>query len=283
MKSNSKFPKKSTVKSPFVAPVKKILRAHNLFSVCESAHCPNIGECFKKKTATFLIMGSVCTRNCRFCNIGETKNPQPLDQNEPQNLAEAVSELSLRYVVVTSVTRDDLPDGGANHFAKVIQAIRNKDKNIKIEVLTPDFKGNKEALKIVADAKPDVFNHNVETVERLYSLARPQANYKQSLEVLKYMKTLGMITKSGIMTGLGETKEEIIKLLEDVVKTGCDIMTIGQYFRPSKEHLPVEKNYLEEEFEELKQIGLNLGFKEVYAGRFVRSSFNASEIYNNVK
>jgi len=151
LKSN-KFPKKSTIKSPFVAPVKKILRSHHLFSVCESAHCPNIGECFRKKTATFLIMGSVCTRNCRFCNIGETKNPQPLDKKEPQNLADAVFELGLRYVVVTSVTRDDLPDGGANHFVKVIKAIREKDKNIKIEVLTPDFKGNKEALQMEAEA-----------------------------------------------------------------------------------------------------------------------------------
>ena len=282
MKSN-KFPKKSTIKSPFVAPVKKILRSHHLFSVCESAHCPNIGECFRKKTATFLIMGSVCTRNCRFCNIGETKNPQPLDKKEPQNLADAVFELGLRYVVVTSVTRDDLPDGGANHFVKVIKAIREKDKNIKIEVLTPDFKGNKEALQMVAKAKPNVFNHNVETIKRLYATARPQANYEQSLEVLRYMKSLGMITKSGIMLGLGETKNEIINLLEDVAKTGCDIMTIGQYFRPSKDHLPVKKDYTEEEFDELKKIGFKLGFKEVYSGRFVRSSFNANEIYNNVK
>ncbi len=271
--------KKSTIKSPYIAPVKRILRKHHLHSVCESAHCPNIGDCFKKKTATFLILGDTCTRNCRFCNIGTTTAPLPPDRDEPQRLADAVAELGLTYVVITSVTRDDLPDGGAQHFANVIKELRKRSPHSLIEVLTPDFQGNKKALATVANERPDVFNHNVETVPRLYASARPQADYHQSLAVLEEMKiTHSLVTKSGVMTGLGETMDEIKAVMRDLRDVSCDILTIGQYFRPSPEHLPVEKNYTEQEFTELREYGLSLGFLEVYAGRFVRSSFNAGEI-----
>ena len=271
--------KKSTIKSPFVAPVKRILRAHGLHSVCESAHCPNIGDCFKKGTATFLILGNTCTRNCRFCNIGTTTSPLPPDPQEPEQLAAAVAELQLKYVVVTSVTRDDLPDGGAGHFAEVIRQLRAKHSSILVEVLTPDFQGNEQALAVVAAERPDVFNHNVETVPRLYDAVRPQADYRQSLEVLRVMKQRHhLVTKSGLMTGLGETIDEIKAVMRDLRDVSCDILTIGQYFRPSPDHVPVEKDYTADEFEQLRHYGLSIGFLEVYAGRFVRSSFNASEI-----
>ena len=271
--------KKSTIKSPFVAPVTKILRKHGLHSVCESAHCPNIGDCFKNGTATFLILGVTCTRNCRFCNISTEQNPLPPDPKEPAQLADAVAELGLSYVVVTSVTRDDLPDGGAQHFSNVIAELRVKNPFVLVEVLTPDFQNNPLSLEIVGKAVPDVFNHNVETVPRLYSKVRPEADYQQSLTVLRTMKEkYKLITKSGIMTGVGETMDEMKQLMRDVRAVKCDIFTIGQYFRPSHEHLPVEKDYTEEEFEELREYGLSIGFSEVHAGRFVRSSFNAHEI-----
>lgn len=282
MSRQSNFEKKSTVKSPFVAPVKKILRKYCLSSVCEAAHCPNIGECFKKKTATFLIMGNRCTRNCRFCNIEETKEPFTLDSNEPANVARAVHELGLRYVVITSVTRDDLLDGGAEHFAKVVKELRNSENPPLIEILTPDFKGNEKAFDIIVEAAPDVFNHNVETVERLYSAVRPQADYVQSLNMLKYMKEKGLTTKSGIMTGLGETFDEIKKVIDDIAAQNCDILTVGQYFKPSKQHAELVKEYTEEEFEEIKNYALKTGIKDVYAGRFVRSSFNAMELYETI-
>ena len=275
--------KKSTIKSPFVAPVKKILRKYHLHSVCESAHCPNIGECFKKKTATFLILGTQCTRNCRFCNIEHSKKLLPPDTDEPSNLAKAVSELGLSYVVITTVTRDDLEDGGATHFARTIKAIRENSTETDIEVLTSDLEGNEDSLDIIAEARPDVFNHNIETVERLYDEVRPEADYHRSLDVLLYMKKKGFITKSGIMTGVGETIEEIKELMRDLRDVGCDIMTIGQYFQPTKEHLEVVKDYSEEEFQSLRNYGLEIGFKEVYSGRFVRSSFNAKEVYDTVK
>ena len=279
----SEFKKKSTIKSPYVAPVKKVLRKYHLHSVCESAHCPNIGECFKKKTATFLILGTQCTRNCRFCNIEHNKKLLPPDPDEPQNLAKAVAELGLSYVVITTVTRDDLDDGGAAHFAKIIKAIRVNSTKTDIEVLTSDFEGNEDSLDIIVEARPDVFNHNVETVERCYDTVRPQADYHRSLDVLLYMKKKGFITKSGIMTGVGETIDEIKELMRDLRDVGCDIMTIGQYFQPTKEHLEVLKDYSEEEFEQLRDYGMKIGFKEVYAGRFVRSSFNAKEVHDIVK
>ncbi|HQI05143.1 MAG TPA: lipoyl synthase [bacterium] len=274
--------KKSTVKSPFVAPVKKILRKYHLHSVCESAHCPNIGDCFKKKTATFLILGNSCTRNCRFCNITHSENIPLPDVHEPENLALAVRELNLSYVVITSVTRDDLEDGGADHFFKVVEKVKEYSPQTLVEVLTPDFKGDEELLDIIAKSQIDVYNHNVETIYRLYEKVRPQADYFRSLEVLSYMKRKGFITKSGIMLGVGETVEEVKELMRDLRDAGCDIMTIGQYFQPTKEHLEVEKDYTEAEFRMFEEYGLSIGFKEVYAGRFVRSSFNASEIHKNV-
>lgn len=275
--------KKSTVKSPFVAPVKKILRKYHLHSVCESAHCPNIGECFRKKTATFLILGSICTRNCRFCNIEHSENIALPDEMEPENLANAVKELGLSYVVITSVTRDDLEDGGALHFANVVRKVRETSPGTVIEVLTPDFKGSKNSLDIISGSGIDVFNHNMETVLELYHKVRPQAGYHRSLEVLTYMKRRGHITKSGIMTGVGESTDQIKEVMRDIRDAGTDIMTIGQYFQPTKEHLPVEKEYLKMEFELLRDYGLGIGFKEVYAGRFVRSSFNAREVLDSMK
>ncbi len=275
--------KKSTVKSPYVAPVKKILRKYHLHSVCESAHCPNIGDCFKNKTATFLILGDKCTRNCRFCNIERSGNIPPPDREEPENLAEAVKELGLEYVVVTSVTRDDLDDGGAEHFAKVVERVKQMSSKTVVEVLTPDFKGSKKSLDTIARSGIDVFNHNMETVLGRYDVVRPEADYFRSLEILLYMKRKGFTTKSGLMVGVGETFEEIEELMRDIRDAGCDILTIGQYFQPTKQHLPVIRDYSDSEFKELEKYGRELGFKEVYSGRFVRSSFNASEIHSNYK
>ena len=274
--------KKSTFKSPFVAEMKQILRLHHLHSVCESAHCPNIGDCFKKRTATFLILGNSCTRNCRFCNIVHNENIPLPDPDEPMNLALAVKDLGLLYTVITSVTRDDLPDCGAAHFAETVKKVKELSPETLVEVLTPDFLGIKENLDIVADSPIDVFNHNVETICSLYPKVRPQADYKCSLDVLCYMKRKGLITKSGIMLGVGETVDEVHALMRDLRDVGCDIMTIGQYFRPSLQHIPVEKDYTQSEFDELRDYGLSIGFKEVYSGRFVRSSFNAKEIHQNM-
>ena len=274
--------KKSTFKSPFVSEMKQILRLHHLHSVCESAHCPNIGDCFKKRTATFLILGNSCTRNCRFCNIVHNENIPLPDPNEPMNLALAVKDLGLLYTVITSVTRDDLPDCGAAHFAETVKKVKELSPETLVEVLTPDFLGIKENLDIVADSPIDVFNHNVETIPSLYSKVRPQADYKRSLDVLCYMKRKGFITKSGIMLGVGENIDEVHALMRDLRDVGCDIMTIGQYFRPSLQHIPVEKDYTQAEFDALRDYGLSIGFKEVYSGRFVRSSFNAKEIHQNM-
>lgn len=266
--------------------VRKILKTHCLNTVCESARCPNKNECYTKNTATFLIMGNVCTRNCRFCNIS-TDRPQPLDTNEPKHIAKAVQELDLKYAVITSVTRDDLPDGGANHFAKCIEEIRNLTPNVKIEILTPDFKNDKEALDIIIKSRPDVFNHNTETVPRLYKVARPQAIYQRSLDVLKYVKSncgnSDILTKSGIMVGLGETNEELEQTLTDLKNIDCDIVTIGQYIQPSKEHLPVEKFYTIEEFEELKVLAKKIGIKNYQIGPLVRSSYNAAAGVQQIK
>ena len=274
--------KKSTFKSPFVSEMNQILRLHHLHSVCESAHCPNIGDCFKKRTATFLILGNSCTRNCRFCNIVHNENIPLPDPNEPMNLALAVKDLGLLYTVITSVTRDDLPDCGAAHFAETVKKVKELSPETLVEVLTPDFLGIKENLDIVADSPIDVFNHNVETIPSLYSKVRPQADYKRSLDVLCYMKRKGFITKSGIMLGVGENIDEVHALMRDLRDVGCDIMTIGQYFRPSLQHIPVEKDYTQAEFDALRDYGLSIGFKEVYSGRFVRSSFNAKEIHQNM-
>jgi len=258
--------------------VRRILKTNCLNTVCESARCPNKNECYQKNTATFLIMGNVCTRNCRFCNISTAK-PLPLDENEPKNVALAIQELGLKYAVITSVTRDDLADGGAEHFARCIEEIRGLNKNIKIEILTPDFKGDEKSLDIIICAHPDVFNHNTETVPSLYKKARPQAIYERSLAVLKYVKkNSDILTKSGIMVGLGETFEELEQTLTDLKNINCDIVTIGQYIQPSKAHLPVEKYYTIEEFEQLKALAKKIGLNNYQIGPLVRSSYNAAEV-----
>ncbi len=264
--------------------VRNILSKYNLNTVCDNARCPNKSICYGCLTATFLIMGRICTRNCRFCNI-EGGYPVPLDKAEPENVACAVKELGLKYVVITSVTRDDIKDGGAEHFRETINQIRKKDADIKIEILTPDFKGNKTSLDIIIDAHPDVFNHNVETVPSLYKTARPKADYLQSLEVLSYIKENApeIITKTGIMTGLGETKDEIINTMKDILERKTDILTIGQYMRPSKKHLEVKRYLKEEEFDELRETALNMGFGACVSAPLARSSYKAFETYNAIK
>ncbi len=223
-------------------------------------------------------MGSVCTRNCRYCNIS-CQRPEPLDENEPLHVAQAVKDLGLKYAVITSVTRDDLPDGGANHFAKCINEIRKISPNTKIEILTPDFKGNEESLNTIIKAHPDVFNHNIETARDIFKTARPQGNYDTSLGVLKYVKENSDIkTKSGFMIGLGEDIEQIKQTITDLYSVNCDILTIGQYIQPSKEHLPVAKYYNPEEYEELKDIAKNIGIKYFQIGPLVRSSYNAAKL-----
>lgn len=258
--------------------VRKILKSNCLNTVCENARCPNKNECYTKNTATFLIMGNNCTRNCRYCNI-TCQKPEPLDENEPKHVASAVKELGLKYAVITSVTRDDLPDGGAMHFAKCIREIRNASPDTKIEILTPDFKNNKESLDIIINAHPDVFNHNIETVRAVFKTARPQGNYDNSLAVLKYIKeNSNIITKSGLMIGLGETFEQIKETLEDLHSVNCNILTIGQYIQPSKEHLPVSKYYKPDEYEELKKLASSIGITRYQIGPLVRSSYNAAGV-----
>lgn len=258
--------------------VRKILKHNCLNTVCENARCPNKNECYTKNTATFLIMGNNCTRNCRYCNISCNK-PEALDSDEPKHIAKAVSDLGLRYAVITSVTRDDLPDGGAEHFANCIKEIRKLSPECKIEILTPDFKGDKKSLDIIINAHPDVFNHNIETVRGIFKTARPQGNYDISLNVLSYVKNNSNIqTKSGLMIGLGEKFEQIKETLCDLKNAGCDILTIGQYIQPSKEHLPVEKYYSLDEYEQLKKLADDVGFIKHQIGPLVRSSYNASEL-----
>ncbi len=258
--------------------VKNLLKDLNLNTVCQSAGCPNIGECFARGTATFMILGNVCTRNCRFCAVPKGI-PEPLDDGEPERVAQAVLRLGLKHVVVTSVTRDDLPDGGALHFAKTIQEIRKAKPDATIEVLTPDFKGDSNAINVVIDAHPDIFNHNVETVPRLYRTVRPQADYKRSLYVLKYVKEKApeIYTKSGLMVGLGETKDEVVDVMKDLREVDCDILTIGQYLQPTKHHIEIAEFIRPEMFKEYEKIGYDLGFKYVASGPFVRSSFHADD------
>lgn len=258
--------------------VRRVLKTNCLNTVCENARCPNKNECYTKSTATFLIMGNVCTRNCRYCNIGCEK-PLPLDEDEPKRVAKAVFDLKLKYSVITSVTRDDLPDGGAEHFCNCIREIRKLSPGAKIEILTPDFKGDYAALDRIIAGKPDVFNHNIETVEQLFKTARPQGNYRRSLEVLKYIKTNSdIITKSGLMVGLGENFAQIEGTLKDLKLAGCDILTIGQYIQPSKAHLEVAKYYTPEEFEELNRLAREIGFKHWQIGPLVRSSYRAADL-----
>lgn len=258
--------------------VRKILKANCLNTVCENARCPNKNECYTKNTATFLIMGNVCTRNCRYCNIGCAK-PEPLDIDEPLHVAQAVYDLGLKYSVITSVTRDDLPDGGAGHFVRCIEEIRKISPEVKIEILTPDFKGDNQALDKIISAHPEVFNHNIETVRELFKTARPQAGYERSLNVLKYIKSNSdIITKSGMMIGLGETFEQIEETLTDLREAGCDILTIGQYIQPSKAHLPVVKYYKPQEYEDLKVLAAKIGFSHYQIGPLVRSSYRAADL-----
>ena len=258
--------------------VRRILRENCLNTVCENARCPNKNECYTCNTATFLIMGNVCTRNCRYCNIGYEK-PQKLDLNEPLHIARAVKDLGLKYAVITSVTRDDLPDGGAEHFANCIYEIRKLAPDVKVEILTPDFRGSKISLDKIIEANPAVFNHNIETVKSLFKTARPQGNYDISLEVLKYIKSNSqIITKSGLMVGLGETVEQIAETLRDLKSAGVDIVTIGQYIQPSKAHLDVAKYYTPQEFEALDKLALEIGFTHRQIGPLVRSSYRAAEL-----
>lgn len=258
--------------------VRKILKANCLNTVCENARCPNKNECYTKHTATFLIMGGVCTRNCKYCNISCQK-PEPLDVDEPKHIAKAVKDLGLKYAVITSVTRDDLPDGGAEHFAKCIEEIRKISPDTKIEILTPDFKGNIESLNTIIQAHPDVFNHNIEAVRGIFKTVRPQGNYDVSLSVLKYIKENSDIkTKSGLIIGLGENFEQIKETFEDLYNVGCDILTVGQYIQPSKEHYPVGQYYKPEEYEELKKLATSVGIKHSQIGPLVRSSYNAASL-----
>ena len=254
--------------------VRELMKNGQLHTVCESAFCPNIGECWSRKTATFMIMGDTCTRNCKFCAV-TGGSPTPLDLEEPNRVAEAVKTLQLKYAVITSVTRDDLPDGGASHFAETIRAVRQTVPECKIEVLIPDFQGSQPALQTVLDAEPDVLNHNMETVPRLYPQARPQADYERSLNLLNTAFQLGAKTKTGIMVGLGETLEEVEQLLRDVVQHQCKMLTIGQYLQPSERHLPVQRFVTPEEFRQLKQFGLSIGFEHIESGPLVRSSYHA--------
>ena len=258
--------------------VRKILKVNMLNTVCENARCPNKNECYTNHTATFLIMGSNCTRNCKYCNISCAK-PDPLDMKEPEHIALAVKALGLKYAVLTSVTRDDLHDGGAQHFADCITEIRKISPDTKIEILTPDFKGDEKALDIIIKANPEVFNHNIEAVRNVFKTARPQGNYDISLKVLKYIKDNSQIkTKSGLMIGLGENFEQIKETLTDLHDAGCDILTIGQYIQPSKEHLPVAKYYELSEYEELKKLAKSVGITQYKIGPLVRSSYHAASL-----
>jgi len=256
------------------------LEHNRLHTICQEACCPNQGECFSKGVATFLIMGNVCTRNCRFCAV-DSGTPSALDGNEPLRLAEEVKRLGLRFVVVTSVTRDDLPDGGAGHFARIIEVMRRECPGVGIEVLIPDFQGSRPALKVVADAAPEVLNHNVETVPRLYASVRPQAAYSRSIELLREAKAMNpsLTTKSGLMLGLGETREEVLEVMVDLRSASCDVITIGQYLSPSACHHPVVEYVRPEIFEKYHKDALRLGFRDAASGPFVRSSYMAEKYY----
>ncbi len=272
--------KKRLPTGPQYEKVKELIGKDRLHTVCQEAKCPNMWECFSQQTATFLIMGAQCTRNCRFCSVAQGPAGPP-DPAEPARVAEAARQMSLSYVVITSVTRDDLADGGAVFFAKTIEAVHRQIPSAKVEVLIPDFQGNAQALQTVLNARPDVLNHNIETVPRLYSIVRPQARYRRSLQLLNRVQKYapGLPTKSGLMLGLGESSEEIHSTLKDLIDAGCRILTIGQYLQPSKAHLPVRRFIPPTEFEKWKSSALEMGFSEVASGPFVRSSYHARELY----
>ncbi len=290
----SSLPEIKPIKKPYWLKVKfpsdqnffyvsNIIKKGKLNTICQSARCPNVAECWSRKTATFLILGEICTRRCAFCAVekGVPLLPSP---NEPAQVADAVSLLDLRYAVVTSVTRDDLSDGGASLFAATIRAIKKKTPGIKVEVLIPDFKGDEKALKTVIRARPDILNHNLETTEHLYpQIKRASQNYERSLKVLEKAKEMGALTKSGLMVGLGEKEEEIVQSLSDLRRVSCDLLTIGQYLQPSKTHAPVRKYYSPREFKHLKRTALCLGFRDVESGPLVRSSYKAHKMYNSLQ
>ena len=262
-----------------VDKIRQTLRKHKLSSVCEEASCPNLGECFSSGTATFMIMGDICTRRCPFCDVAHGR-PNALMENEPLELAEAIAEMGLTYVVVTSVDRDDLRDGGADHFARCIAETRRLNPGIKVEVLVPDFRGRGDiAIDILSRTTPDVFNHNLETVPRLYKQVRPGSDYQWSLDLLKKYKDMApdVLTKSGIMVGVGETREEVLQVMEDMYANNIDMVTIGQYLQPSRDHLPVDRFVHPDEFEEYAQIGEKMGFHHVASGPMVRSSYHADK------
>jgi lipoic acid synthetase len=263
---------------PNYVALKHMMRDLKLHTVCEEAHCPNIGECWEHRAATFMILGDVCTRNCAYCAVAHG-TPAPLDIAEPHRLARAVAEMGLQHVVITSVDRDDLPNGGAEIFAACIAEIRGRTPGTSIEVLIPDFKGNPEALRIVVDARPDILNHNLETIDRLYRIARPGGRYPRALELLKRAKAMNpeLLTKSGLICGLGEEWDELLSSIRDLRAQAVDIITLGQYLRPSDEHLPIARWYTPDEFAELKRYGMSLGFRHVESGPLVRSSYHAWE------
>jgi len=264
--------------------IKQQLRSSHLHTICEEAKCPNLSECFQKGTATFLILGDTCTRNCRYCNV---KNgiPDTLNPDEVRDVSESVQKLDLSHVVITSVTRDDLKDGGASIFADAINAIKIKKSTCSIEVLIPDFQGNQQSLQTVLSAKPDVLNHNIEVVKELFPSVRPEGDYKLSIDVLKQSKRYNseLITKSGFMVGLGENKDQIYQLLQDLKQVDVDILTIGQYLQPTKKHVPIKKYYTPQEFNELSIIAKNMGFSHIESGPLVRSSYNAEYALKQVR
>lgn len=285
VKSQSRIPKPKWLKrrlpsGPDFEEVKNLLKQGHLHTVCQEARCPNIWECFSRHTATFLILGDRCTRNCRFCAV-DSGPVEPPDPREPERVAGAVEKLALQYVVITSVTRDDLTDGGASHFADTIVAVRTAVSDVRVEVLIPDFKGSRPALEKVLAAAPDVLNHNIETVPRLYPEVRPEADYLRSLSLLAHVRDQqpALPTKSGLMLGLGETDGEIRQSLLDLLDNGCRMLTLGQYLQPTREHLPVQRFVPPEVFEDWRKIALEMGFAEVASGPFVRSSYHAKALY----
>ncbi len=257
---------------------RNLLKGLNLNTVCENARCPNIGECYSRDTATFMILGRNCTRSCRFCAVS-SQEPEPVDPAEPNHLAQAVIRLDLEHVVITSVTRDDLPLGGAKQFVRVIQAVRAAKPEVTLEILTPDFKLREEAVNMIAEAEPEIFNHNIETVPALYEKVRPEADYHRSLKLLKMIgeKTENTVIKSGLMLGLGENRDELRKVWDDLVEFGCQVLTMGQYLQPTSANLPVDEYIKPEKFDELKEEAISYGFKKVIAGPYVRSSYLAEE------
>jgi lipoic acid synthetase len=264
--------------------MRTLLRRHGLNTVCEGALCPNQGECFGQGTATFLILGRTCTRNCTFCAIPSEDRPPAPDLREPERVARAAAELELKHAVITSVTRDDLEDGGASHFASTVKALKRNNPKIVVEILIPDFQGSRAALQIAVESDPDIINHNLETVSRLYPEVRPQAVYFRSIDLLKNVKGInpGKNTKSGLMLGLGEEKEEVLQVMADLRAASCDLFTLGQYLQPSGRHHPVVRYVPPEEFEELRQEGEKMGFKAVFSAPLVRSSFHAAEVFKKI-